>query len=490
MDRQCGILLHPTSLPGDATTGGFATGDLGDSAYRFVDWLEASGAKLWQTLPLNYPGWGFSPYSALSAFAGNPWLISIDRLVKEGLLNASDIPSRPSAGGSQARFEAAVAYKEPLLRRAWDNCVTVSPLHDSFEVFCQQHQHWLDDFAAFMSLRHVCGDKPWNTWGMPRPKALSHCYRNLKQEMDYHKFVQFLFHRQWFALREYANRKGIAIVGDIPIYVSYDSADVWSHQSLFHLDSEGEPTLVAGVPPDYFSETGQLWGNPIYRWDKMQKHGFSWWMERVAHLMQLVDWIRIDHFIGFVRYWAIPAYAETAAGGEYHQGPGESFFETLTGRFHNVRVMAEDLGVLTPDVTALKDRFGLPGMKVLHFLFHEPDPLDFPSNTVLYTGTHDNDTTVGWFADIKQNDPELCEQVKNKLPGVHPDIVWDMMEYACGSAARYTIFPMQDILELGSAARMNVPGQATGNWGWRLKPGQCTMEHAERVRGMLARHGR
>jgi len=485
MERQSGILLHPTSLPGGA--GGSFIGDLGDSAYVFVDFLQEAGQRLWQMLPLNYPGYGHSPYSALSAYAGNPWLISIDRLVADGLLSCGDVKREPDTDRARALFDAAVAWKEPLLRRAWSNLAAVSDLHDSFGVFCQQQQYWLDDFAAYMALKKHHGGSAWNEWNMPREGAMPFCYRELREEMNYQKCAQFLFHRQWHELKAYANAHGIAIVGDIPIYVSYDSADVWSHPEQFHLDEAGAPAIMAGVPPDYFSSTGQLWGNPIYRWEDMQKNGYAWWMERIAYLLQLTDWVRIDHFIGFVRYWAVPAGETTAVNGEYREGPAFDFFRTLTERFHNVPVIAEDLGVITPEVTALKDRFGLPGMKVLHFQFYDGTPMDFPDNTALYTGTHDNDTTVGWYEHIRVHEPELLATVNRMVPGPREHVAWDMMEYVSASHARFAVFPMQDVLELGTEARMNVPGYADGNWGWRMLPRVCTPQLAARLREMTER---
>ncbi len=485
--RSSGILLHPTSLPGP-----YGIGDLGPEAIGLLDFLAASGQSLWQVLPLNPPGYSNSPYQCYSAFAGNPLLISPERLVRDGLLEQALPADAPLFPVGTVDFEAAVRFKTGLLRTAYDGW---KPDRD-YEAFVTASASWLEDYALFTALSESRDGRPWNEWepelALRDPKALKKVGQELKDEVGYHRFVQYLFHRQHGELKREAAKRGIRLTGDIPIFVAHNSADVWAGRSLFHLDAEGSPTHVAGVPPDYFSETGQRWGNPLYRWDVMARDGYAWWIERLRTALTLYDIVRIDHFRGFEAYWEIPAAEETAINGRWVPGPGAGFFRAVRSALGEAPILAEDLGVITPKVEALRDMFGLPGMKIIQFAFSAPDNVYLPHNytspnCIVYTGTHDNDTTCGWWTGLPKRDRAFIQAYIGKRP---VDISWEMMRIAFGSIARMAVTPMQDLLSLGSEARMNTPGTSAANWGWRMKDGMLTEALRAKLWELTAVYGR
>jgi 4-alpha-glucanotransferase len=492
--RAAGLLLHPTSLPSR-----FGIGDFGPEAGRFVDWAAEAGARLWQVLPLHPPGPGESPYGSTSAFAGNPFLISPERLAEEGLLTAAEISEAAAASGGYLDAAAVRASKGRLLRAAWARFERETPAgrRDEFETFraSPSEASWLPDWALFAALSGRQADAAWVHWpaalARREPDALREATRELAGEIRFQEWLQFLFRRHWNAVREGARGRGIAIVGDVPIYVSHHSADVWVHRDLFALDAGGRADLVAGVPPDYFSETGQLWGYPLYRWDRMKADGFSWWVERLRAALRLADVVRVDHFRGFAGYWEVPAGARTAAEGRWAEGPGLPFFAALREAFGALPLIAEDLGTITPDVKRLLAETGIPGMKVLQFAFSEEDSPHAPhrhvENAVVYTGTHDNDTARGWFAALP---PEDRRRVLEYLGGDGGEIEWDLIRAALASVADRAIVPLQDVFSLGSEARMNMPGMSANNWRWRAKSEDFTAERAGRFRRLVELTGR
>lgn len=493
--RSSGILLHPTSLPSR-----FGIGDLGLEAYRFVDFLAESAQRLWQILPIGPTGYGNSPYMSYSAMAGNPLLISPERLRDQGLLSDDDFRDLPEFPQDKVDFERVIPTKMPLLQKACENFkIKASPvLKKEFEGFCASKAHWLDDYALFMALREAKEGKSWHTWepelAKRQPDTLDEWRQRLASEIHYHKYLQFQFFHQWSELKRYANARGIQIIGDIPIYVAHDSAEVWSHPELFCLDEEtGEPALMAGVPPDYFSETGQLWGNPVYDWEKLEQTNFQWWVQRFEMLLDYVDIIRIDHFRGFEAYWAVEQGETTAMNGEWIKAPGEAFFEVLDKKLGKLPIMAEDLGIITPEVEQLRDRFEFPGMKILQFAFGGgPDnpylPFGYERNFVVYTGTHDNNTTVGWFSQISDWEKG---NVLRYLGCTSPDgIHWDLIRLALSSVANQAIIPMQDILGLGTEAQMNFPSKAEGNWEWRYRPDAIRDDLRDRLKELTHAFGR
>jgi len=493
MQRTSGILLHLTSLPGR-----FGIGDMGSEAYRFVDFLAESGQTLWQVLPLGPTGYGDSPYACPSAFAGNPLLINPERLVEEGFLRPEDLADVPEFPNERVDYERVTRFKMPLLRKSYEFFENQCPLEHKadFERFCQEQASWLDDFALFISLKNHYKGATWSAWdrdiAIRQPKAIAHWSKALAKPIRFHKYVQYQFFRQWSALKRYANERGIRIIGDVPIFVAYDSADAWANQDLFYLDEAGNPTVVAGVPPDYFSETGQLWGNPIYRWDVMAEQGYDWWIRRIRAMLGLVDIIRLDHFRGFEACWAVPAGSPTAVDGEWIPGPGESLFETLQGTLGELPILAEDLGLITPEVEALRDRFGFPGMKILQFAFTTDAtnpflPHNFERNCVVYPGTHDNDTILGWFRRAPQKEREAALRY---LGTDGHDICWDFIRLAFASVADMAIIQLQDALCLGNEARMNYPGRLGGNWIWRYEPHELTDEIGTRLREFSVIYGR
>jgi len=489
-DRKSGVLLHPTSLPGP---GGI--GCLGSEARRFVDFLRKAGQSLWQVLPLGPTAYGNSPYMCYSAFAGNPLLIDLERIAAEGDLGRESL--RDDFPADAVDYPGIEAYKTDALRKAARAFLDgpVSPGKQEFWHFCDTTP-WLHDFALFMALKGHFQGKRWCDW--PReiagrdPAALEKVSQVVGQRIGEEKYVQWQFFRQWRELRGYANRQGVSIFGDIPIFVAYDSADVWANPGLFLLDGKGSPTVVAGVPPDYFSKTGQLWGNPLYDWEEMARQGYAWWIERVRACLDLCDLVRIDHFRGFAACWEVPAGEKTAVRGNWVAGPGEALFSALEGALGKLPLVAEDLGVITPDVEALRDRFSLPGMRILQFAFASgPDnpylPHNHMRNSVVYTGTHDNDTTAGWFASLSQREKK---RVLTYLDSDGEDIVRDMIRAALSSVADTAVVPLQDVLGLPGETRMNRPGSSSGNWAWRYRKGALTAGIARNLREMTELFGR
>ncbi len=490
--RQSGILLHPTSLPGP-----YGIGSLGAEAFAFLDFLEQTGQSVWQILPLGPTGYGDSPYSAFSAFAGNPLLISPERLVEAGDLDPEDIEGVAMPEG-EAHFGFAYSYKLRLLHKAAERFHRQGREERrlAYGEFHAHQGYWLNDYALFRALRQHFDDQPWNQWPQDirrrEESALGFWREELNGSILVHKYAQFIFFEQWFALKQYANSRGVRILGDIPIYVSFDSADVWANPHLFYLDEEQNPTLVAGVPPDYFSETGQRWGNPMYRWERLAEQGFSWWLARFRWNLSQTDLVRIDHFRGFEACWAVPAEEETAINGSWMPVPGEELFQHLQREFGQAPIVAEDLGVITPEVEALRDRFAFPGMRVLQFAFGSgPDnpylPYNLPRNCVIYTGTHDNDTTLGWWKSLPKQEKEA---VRAYLGNSGRDMPWELIRLAMASVADLSIFPLQDILSLDARARMNTPGKPGGNWQWRFPPHALTPEIRQRLLEMTRTYGR
>lgn len=503
--RTSGILLHVTSLPSR-----FGIGDLGPEAYRFARFLEAGGQGIWQILPLGptEPAFGNSPYASTSAFAGNPLLISPELLIKDGYLKAADLESVPPFSADRVSYIKAAAYKEALFARALSHVRPGSRDAFNFERFCSGHAAWLDDHASFMVLRKHFEGRAWNQWpaGLRdrNRKELSRWRKEHDREIVREKFLQFLFFKQWAALRHACNRKGIQIVGDLPIYVHYDSSDVWAHPGLFQLDSREKPTVVAGVPPDYFSTTGQKWGNPIYRWNVMKKSGFEWWIERIEHSLKFYDILRLDHFRGFAGYWEVPAHHKTARRGRWVPGPGAGFFAAVQRRIPMMPFIAEDLGEITPDVYELRDRFGLPGMRILQFAFENDDmadpykPHNYIANCVAYTGTHDNNTLVGWIhgqgATSRQRSIiRRSRENAFRYLGIREtvkEIHWRFIRALMMSAANQVILPLQDVLGLDNRSRMNRPSTANGNWEWRVRARQLTPKIEKELHEMTSLYGR
>ncbi len=471
LPRCSGILLHPTSLRGP-----YGIGDLGAGAYRFVDWLEANGQTIWQVLPLGPTSYGDSPYQTLSAFAGSSHLISLDRLVEDGLLTKGDLADAPPFPANSVDYGWVGPYHNQKLASAWRNFSggADQSLRQDFERFVDENHFWLEDFALFVTLKTRHRLRPWVEWEREfrrrDPAALAYASANFAEQVNSERFRQWLFYRQWRALKQYAKSKGVRLFGDLPIFVAHDSADVWANQREYFLDEAGNSTVVAGVPPDYFSPTGQRWGNPLYRWEVMHADGYQWWIRRIRALLKLVDYIRIDHFRGFEAYWEIPASEATAVKGKWVKGPGAAFFEAIRAAMGELPIMAEDLGLITSGVEKLRDAFGFPGMKVLQFAWSDPAnpflPHNHPVNCVVYTGTHDNNTTRGWWEN--EVDPGTRAFVKDYLGHDAGDIVWDMARLGMRSAGRVFIMPMQDVLGLGAAARLNTPGKAADNWTWRM----------------------
>ncbi len=474
--RSSGILLHITSLPGE-----FGIGDLGRTAYEFVDFLNASKQSIWQVLPLGPTAFGDSPYSSYSAFAGNPLLISLPALVDDGLLNDQDLNESRFQNEGRVDFNAVRNMKEPLLRKAFSNFDANSSTE--FQSFCEENEWWLTDFARFKALTSHFGHSNWSEWDADlarrEPNALSRWDAQLADEMQYTKFLQFVFYAQWSELKSYANSKGVQIFGDMPIFVGYDSADVWANQELFFLDESGKQTVVAGVPPDYFSETGQRWGNPLYRWDVIEQTGYAWWTNRFRHAFHNFDLMRIDHFRGFESYWEVQADCPTAVDGQWKPGPGAAPFLAAQAELGvELPIVAEDLGLITDAVHQLRDELGFPGMRVFQFGFdvaHDPyhRPEAYPEHSAAYTGTHDNETIVGWYRARKEQkaqenseDPLLDAVVDADSSTPHLEMIRSVFH----SPAELAIVPLQDLLGLGNEARMNTPGEAEGNWGWRCLP--------------------
>ncbi|MBN1640131.1 MAG: 4-alpha-glucanotransferase [Anaerolineae bacterium] len=500
--RSSGILLHPTSLPGP-----YGIGDLGPPAYRWVEFLARAGQTLWQVLPLGPTGYADSPYAALSTFALNPMLISLDLLFDQRLLDPPDIDTLPWLSRDRVDYATTIAYKAPILRRAAlrFDAEAVGRTRAAYDQFCRDNASWLDDYALYIAAKRYHADIAWPAWergiALRDPQALDRWREKLRIEIIAHRALQYLAWAQWRALLDHAHQYGVRIVGDVPIFCAHDSADVWAHRDLFALDEEGQPTHIAGVPPDYFSATGQRWGNPLYRWDVMAERGYAWWIERTRAALRTVDIVRIDHFRGFIAYWEIPASEPTAVRGRWVPGPGEALFEALEAALGSVPILAEDLGVITPEVIALRERFNLPGMKILQFAFDEDAlrasfgeyernpflPHNYTRHFVVYTGTHDNDTAVGWFTHA---DPEERAAALAYLGCNAHDLHWALIRAAMASVADMAIVPLQDVLGLGSHARMNLPGTIGANWTWRFTEDMLSEHLAARLAEMATLYER
>jgi len=489
--RSSGVLLHPTSLPGP-----YGSGDFGPAAYHFVDWLVAAGQKLWQILPLGGIGPGNSPYMSSSAFAGNVLLINLDDLCSQGWLTADELASHPEFEEQRVNFAVVYRYRLTKLRLAARRFFKGEQARADYQAFCQAEKSWLEDYSLFMALAEKFQWQSWNQWphGLARrdPGALERARVELAAEIEFRNFCQWCFFRQWRQLKLYANERGIRIIGDIPIFIAYQSAEVWARRDLFELGPDDLPNVVAGVPPDFFSETGQRWGNPLYRWPAHEQEGYAWWIERMRKTAALVDIVRIDHFRGFAAYWEIPAAELTAIHGRWLPGPGEKLFGVIQAVLGPLPIIAEDLGVVTPDVVLLREKFKLPGMRILQFAFTgETDnpylPHNFVNNTVVYSGTHDNDTAFGWFESASERERIFaCKYLGSDAVEIH----WDLIRAASQSVADVAIYPFQDILGLGSEHRMNLPGKHSGYWEWRFSWEQVDASHAERLYEITAVHGR
>jgi 4-alpha-glucanotransferase len=483
--RSSGILLHPTSLPGP-----YGTGDIGPQAHRWIDFLAEAGCSLWQVLPLGPTGYGDSPYQCFSAFGGNPYLISPEALLAEGLLKAEDLENIPTFPPGKVDFGAIIPWKLGLLDRAYKHFQNAaSPgLKTELQEFRNKNAAWLEDFALFMALKDEHHGEPWTTWEQPLRQrdliSMAQARQKLSENLGRHIFRQFLFFRQWGKLRAHAAEKNIQIIGDIPIFVAHDSSDVWAHPELFYLDETGMPTVVAGVPPDYFSATGQLWGNPLYRWDVHTNSSYSWWLDRIRAVLGLVDIIRMDHFRGFAGYWEVPGKEKTAIKGRWVPAPGKDLFRTVRQALGDLPIIAEDLGVITPDVVELRETFNLPGMKILQFGFAGgPDDLFLPhnyiSNCVVYTGTHDNDTARGWYERVTEEERAIYRRYLNRTGS---EVAWDLIRACWSSTSVFTLAPMQDFMDLGNEARMNHPGQPSGNWTWRMPAEAASASMTNRIK--------
>lgn len=482
--RLSGILVHPTSFPSP-----YGIGDLGPGAYDFIDFLKKSGQRLWQVLPLGPTGFGDSPYQGFSAFAGQPLIISPDKLIELKLLTKDDLTGMPSWDPRRVDYGPAIEFKTSLLKKAWAafSHTPDKTLLEEFDAFCVAEKDWLDDYTLFMACKDYHGGRCWLEWeseiANPTEKIKNLWREKLADKINYYSFVQFIFQKQWTELRDYAHENEVEIIGDIPIFVALDSADVWANKKLFQLDTKGYPTSVAGVPPDYFSETGQLWGNPLYDWDYHKETSYQWWIKRVKRQLTLTDYLRIDHFRGFEAYWSVPAGEETAINGKWVKGPCEDLFNAIEKELgEDLPIFAEDLGIITPEVEHLRDHFGFPGMKVLQFGFCDMNDHNYiphfytTTNCICYTGTHDNDTSMGWY----QEQPEIVRDRIRRMGNTSGDYVsLDMIRFCMGSIAKYAIFPIQDLLVLGSEARMNTPGVAMANWAFRYMAEDLTEEKKE-----------
>ena len=485
-ERSSGILFHPTSLPGK-----YGIGTLGKEAYAFIDFLKKSRQKLWQIFPLGPTGYGDSPYQSFSSFAGNPYLIDFDLLIEAHLLSEEDLRD-VFFGDNEEYIDYGAIYnqKYPLLRKAYENFKSSDnhEMKENLEHFKRENASWLNDYSLYISLKNHFNGLPWNEWAHDIKNrehgAMEHYKNELADDIEYHNFIQFLFFKQWGDVKRYANENGIKIIGDIPIFVAADSSDAWANPEIFLFDEERKPVKVAGVPPDYFSATGQLWGNPLYNWQKLKETNYSWWVERVRANLSTCDIIRIDHFRGFEAYWAVPYGDDTAINGQWEPGPGIDLFNAIKSQLGELPIIAEDLGLMTQGVIDLREATGFPGMKILGFAFDSGEendylPHTYTKNCVVYTGTHDNDTLIGWFQKAKEEDRQFARDYLNSRSD--DEIHWNAIRGAWSSVANMAISPVQDFLGLGSEARINTPGVAAGNWQWRLRHGVLTDELAERI---------
>ncbi len=487
--RSCGTLVHPTSFPSD-----YGIGDLGPGAHRFIDYLYSSTQSVWQLLPLGPTGYGDSPYASYSAFAGNHFLISPDILLEKGLVTQQEVDQGKREQKTRTEYDEAYRFKYDLFFKAADRFYsdTSKKERSQFEDFVEQNSYWLDDYTIFMALLYHHDKQPWNTWekGLAtRDEATLKKYRKkLKKEIDLHYWLQYEFYSQWMALKKYANEQGINVVGDIPIFVDHNSADVWAHPEYFEVDEAGNRQLVSGVPPDYFSETGQLWGNPLYKWNVLEKDGYEWWLERFRQMFHLFDYIRVDHFRGFDAYWEVKATEETAMNGRWVKGPGAKLFNKIKDKLGDLPIIAEDLGVITDSVVALRDGFNFPGMKILQFAFSDNSansflPHNYTTNhCVVYTGTHDNDTTIGWYNSAPEVEKHRCREY---MQSSGEQVNWDMIRTATMSVAKYAIFPLQDLMNLDAEHRMNFPGTTENNWQWRYTDAMLEQVDQDRIRYLI-----
>lgn len=502
--RASGILLHPTSLPGP-----FGIGDLGPEAYKFVDFLVKSGQKLWQILPLGPTGYGNSPYASYSAFAGNTNLISPELLLRDGFLHQGDLNEIPDFPVDRVDYQGAIEYKLKLFKIAFENFKDEPSEEEKedFFYFCDTNNYWLQDFAMFIALKEHYEEKAknegrenlyktWSDWKHDlvarKPDALAKIDSQLREEIFYHKFLQYLFYKQWLELKKYANNNKVSLIGDIPIFVAYDSADVWANSGIFHLDEKCLPIDVAGVPPDYFSETGQLWGNPLYDWKELGRRDYDWWVDRFKMTFNLVDIVRVDHFRGFESFWAVPYGAPNAIIGRWKKASGVDLFRAVQKALGTMPIIAEDLGIITPDVEALRDKFHFPGMKIIQFAFTDTAkapflPHNYRRNCVVYPGTHDNDTCIGWFNAAPKTEKEYFLRYSDSTG---EKIHWDFIRLAMSSVADMSVFTLQDILGLDTEARMNLPSKPDGNWEWRFTSGMITEEIKNKLKTMVIDYGR
>ncbi len=494
MQRCSGILLHPSSLPGP-----YGIGTMGPEAYWFADQLHEMKQQRWQILPLYPTGYGDSPYQSLSAFAGNPLLISVELLIRDGYLTLKDIPRFPTLSSSKVDFECVKAHRNIVFSKAFNTFQREASIKEkqAYSRFCKKN-HWLNDYALFMAIKDHHHLKAWNTWPKALrerdPEAINKYSLLLKKECEYHSFLQYLFFQQWNALKEYCHKQNVYIIGDNPIYEAYDSADVWTHPELFQLNKKLLPVRVAGVPPDCFSADGQRWGNPLYDWEKHKSEHYHWWIENLRASFEMTDYVRIDHFIGFVRYYSIPAKDRTARNGRWEQGPGLHFFETLQQTFGQMPIIAEDLGATTPEVYRIKEAMGFPGMKILQEAFdgnpsHPFLPHQYTKDFVVYTGTHDTNTTLASYRKLSPKNKKFLQAYTGQK-GSAKDMVWELIRQALASVADTAIFPMQDILTLGEEARMNIPSTIGNNWEWRLQKKQLSKEIVHRMREMTTIYNR
>jgi len=495
LERSAGILLHPTSLPGK-----YGIGTIGENAYHFVDFLVECGQKLWQVFPLGPTGYGDSPYQSFSTFAGNPLLIDLELLQKDGLLSQNDLDGIPSFNKNNIDFGLIIQTKYELLSQAFQNFKTNGKsFTKECGTFCSDNKDWLDDYALFMAVKEYHDGKLWTEWekdiAYREDGAIEKWTEKLEYRINYQKFLQYTFYKQWKDLKKYSNKKGIKIIGDIPIFIAYDSSDLWANKQYFSVDDKGKLETVAGVPPDYFSETGQLWGNPLYKWIEMEKDNFGWWLKRIKKTLEFVDIIRIDHFRGLEAFWEVPGDAQTAQTGRWVKAPGKKLFEVIKKELGELPILAEDLGVITKPVEELRDQFGFPGMKILQFAFGKSGdnkflPHNHIKNCVVYTGSHDNDTTKGFFESEKQNKSGIYEWAQRYLNYYGGNITFELIKTAYASVANIVIIPMQDILEFGNEARMNFPGKLGGNWTWRFDWDQVKSEIPLTYKGMTEMYDR
>ncbi len=490
LKRSSGILLHPSSLPGD-----YGIGSLGKHAMQFIDFLADSGQSYWQILPVGPTGFGDSPYQCFSSIAGNIYLIDIERLQEIGLLGPL---INPELCADKVEYERVIPAMEKLLRTSYANFLRRinTDLRKAYQFFIDEQDYWLFDYALFMAIKNSFELRAWTEWPedikLRKPEALEKYSKELIEEINFHRFSQFIFFLQWMEIKSYANEKGIEIIGDIPIYVSSDSVEAWTKPEIFQLAENMAPKLVSGVPPDYFSETGQLWGNPVYDWEYLQSTRFQWWKERIQASLNLYDIIRIDHFRGFAEYWAVPAGEETAMNGEWLVCPGKELFDELKNHFGTLPIIAEDLGLITESVVELRERYGFPGMKILQFAFDSDEknnylPHTYEENFVVYTGTHDNNTVRGWFeAASAENRIALLNYIGYEVE----DVSWALMRMAHASVAALSVFPLQDVLSLGEEARMNVPGTTSGNWTWRFRAEALTKDLSQKLKQLTKTYDR